>query len=271
VSGLGSNDVLKSRTSEQAPTPKTSMDLPTQCASYALEMMSHGGIRHHAIGASIIDENITLQYYSHSIILYSKPFNFVADFPRFLSVLLQLMSLGRKEWGFANLMPNLAFKIPEVNADRRRPFLSLYRGQSLAVGGQSFVLEDFLNQQHGIIGRGTCVIGAKSDQGVEAVVKFSWRESGRTPENEFIERARVLALTGKDENGIANHLPHILGRYTDDHWMKLGSQCEPRHLQVMVFTKLIPITQLTDVKELAEAIRGIFKCSCSPVVSLEGN
>jgi hypothetical protein len=85
MSGSGSNDLLKSRPSERVHTPKTSIDLPTQCASYALEMMSHGGIRHHAIGASIIDENITLQYYSHSVILYSKPLNFVANFPRFLS------------------------------------------------------------------------------------------------------------------------------------------------------------------------------------------
>jgi hypothetical protein len=117
------------------------------------------------------------------------------------------MSLGRKEWDFANLVPNLAFEIPKVNADRRTPFLSLYRGQSLDVAGQSFVLEDILNQQHGIIGRGTCVIGARSNQGVEVVVKFSWRESGRMPENEFMEQARRLVPPGKDENNIANHLP----------------------------------------------------------------
>jgi hypothetical protein len=135
------------------------------------------------------------------------------------------------------------------------------------VGGQSYVLEDIINQQHGIIGRGTCVIGAKSNQGVEAVVKFSWPAKGRMPENEFIERAQGLAPSPEqDKNSVANHLPRILGRGIDDQWMKLGSECEPRRLQIMVFSKLLPITQLTNAENLAEAIRGIFKCSCSPLL-----
>jgi hypothetical protein len=247
------------------------MDLPTQCGSYALEMISHGGIRHHAIGASIIDENITLQYYSHSTILYSEPLNFVADFPRFLSVLLLLMSLGHEDWGFTSLVPNPPLNNPKVDLDRRRPILSLYRGQSLTVGGQSYILEDIINQQHGIIGRGTCVIGAKSSQGVDAAVKFSWPASGRVPESDLIERALNLASPpGKDENSMAHHLPCILGRGIDDHWMKLGSECEPRRLQIMVFTKLIPITELTNAKDLAEAIRGIFRCSCSSLFVSSG-
>jgi hypothetical protein len=230
-------------------------------------MMSHGGIRHHAIGASIVDQNITLQYYGHSTILYSEPLNFVADFPKFLSVLLQLMSLGHREWGFAKLVP----KVPKVILEKRRPILSLYKGQSLQVGERSFVLGDILNQQHGIIGRGTCVIGAKSDQD-EAVVKFSWREPARTPENEFIERAlKHLPSTGEDDNSLKHHLPNILGHNTDDHWIELGDECEPRYLQIMVFTKLTPITALTNADDLAEAYRGIFKCSCSLVVSLERN
>jgi hypothetical protein len=231
------------------------MDPATQCASYALEMMSHGGIRHHTIGALIVDEYITLQYYGHSVIIYSKPLNFVADFPRFLSLLLRLISLGRQEWGFASLMPSPNFKIPDVTADRRRPFLSLYRGQTVKVSGKSFVLEDIIDQQHGIIGCGTCVIGAKSDPDVEAVVKFSWRESRRKPENEFIDWARrFIPPPGKVYDSIADHLPCILAFHTNNHWMQLGSSCEPRHLQIIVFTKLIPITQLTNAKDLAEAI-----------------
>ena len=189
VQDLGSNDVVKSRTNEQAPTPKITTDLLTQCASYALEMMSHGGIRHHALGASIIDNDITLQYYGHSIILYSKPFSIVDDFDQFLSVLLLLMSLGHQGWGFADPVPTSAFPDSTVDFDKRKPYLSLYQGLHYQLGGQTFVLGDILHQQHGIIGRGTCVIGAQSTQGVEAVVKFSWRESERTPENVFLEQA----------------------------------------------------------------------------------
>jgi hypothetical protein len=270
VPDLGSNDVLKSRTSKQAPTPKTTTDLFTQCASYALEMMSHGGIRHHALGASIVGSNITLQYYSHSIILYSKPFNIVDNFAQFLSVLLLLTSLGHQGWGFADLVPTPPSRTPQWIFDKWTPYLSLYQGVHYPLGGQMFVLGDILYQQHGIIGRGTCVIGAKSTQDVEAVVKFSWRESKRTPENVFIEQALRCAPRREDDNSIARHLPSILGHKTDDGWMMtLGAKCEPRHLQIMAFAKLTPITHITKVNDLAEAYRGIFKCSCGLVVSLE--
>ena len=258
VLGLGSKEVMKSQPSEQAHTPTSSLDLPTQCASYALEMMSHAGVRHHVIGASIVDEKITLQYYNHSAILYSEPLNFVAEFPRFLSVLLRLMLLGHKDWGFADLSPSPTFKIPQENAGRRKPFLSLFNGKSLRVKEQLYILEDIIHQQHGIIGRGTCVIGAKSDQSVAAVVKFSWPASGRMPERDFIERAR----DHDKNNDMDNHLPKVLAHAVEDHWAKPGSKCEPRQLQIMVFNKLTPVTQLTDAKDLVDAIRGIFKCSC---------
>jgi hypothetical protein len=264
------NDVLKSRTSAQASTPKSTTDLFTQCASYALEMMSHGGIRHHALGASIVGSNITLQYYGHSVILYSKPFNIIDDFAQFLSVLRLLMSLGHQGWGFADPVPTSSSHTPPWIFDKRKPHLSLYQGLHYQLGGQTFVLGDILHQQHGIIGRGTCVIGAESNQGVEAVVKFSWRESERTQENVFIEHALRHAPPREDVNSIARHLPSILGHKTDDRWMTtLGSKCEPRHLQIMAFAKLTPITHITNVTELAEAYRGIFKCSCSLLVSLE--
>src|SRR5438477_11111372 len=71
----------RSKSFNQPPTPTQSHvpNLPVQCASYALEMMSNGGLRRCVIGASVTDEYITLQYYDHSIIIYSEPLNFVTD------------------------------------------------------------------------------------------------------------------------------------------------------------------------------------------------
>ena len=128
---------------------------------------------------------------------------------------------------------------------------------------QSYILEDIINQQNGIIGRGTHVIGATSGQGVAAVVKFSWPTSCRVPESDFIEQAWGHILEDEDENNIGNNLPKILDHEVDKHWMKSGSNCEPQQLHIVVFCKLTPVTQLTNTKDLAEAIRGIFKCSCS--------
>ena len=42
-----------------------------QCAGYALEMLSHGGLCSHVIGALVTDDTIQLLYYDRSIIIVS--------------------------------------------------------------------------------------------------------------------------------------------------------------------------------------------------------
>jgi hypothetical protein len=52
----------------------TSPDLSMlQCASYSLEMLSHGGLRSHVIGALVTDDTIQLLYYDRSTIIVSEP------------------------------------------------------------------------------------------------------------------------------------------------------------------------------------------------------
>jgi hypothetical protein len=52
----------------------TSADLSMlQCASYALEMLSHGGLHSHVISALVTDDTIRLLYYDRSIIIVSRP------------------------------------------------------------------------------------------------------------------------------------------------------------------------------------------------------
>jgi hypothetical protein len=264
IPGSGGDIAPESMTSKLMYAPQNATNVPTRCASFALEMMSHGGLHHHVLGASIIDGEITLQCYDHSNIVFSEPLNFVADFPQFLFVLLLLMSLGRKEWGFVTALPCPAFAIP--NGLQCQPFLSLFRGQSIILGGQSYTLEDIIYQEYCIIGRGTFVIQAITHQD-DFVIKFNWPHRS-THEANVLEHAWKYART-KPHCHIANHLPRLLYHESDD-YRKSGKG--DRNLEIMVFSRLMPITQLTDAKDLVEAIRGIFRCSCILlVISLERN
>ena len=56
-----------------------------QCASYTLEILSHGGLRSHVISALVTDDTIQLLYYDHSIIIVSRPVNFLEDPSRFVA------------------------------------------------------------------------------------------------------------------------------------------------------------------------------------------
>jgi hypothetical protein len=55
-----------------------------QCASYALEMLSHGGLRSHVIGALVTDDTIQLLYFDRSIIIVLRSVNFLGDLSRLL-------------------------------------------------------------------------------------------------------------------------------------------------------------------------------------------
>ena len=256
----GDRDAVRiSKPREREHVDKLPADLPTQCASYALEMMSNSGPRHHVIAASIIDAEITFQYYSHSVILYSEPLNFVIDFPRFLSVLLLLLSLKWEDWGFVTALPPPKFNVPYEAP--YKPSLSLFHGQSICLGGQSYTLANIIYQQHSIIGRGTCVIEAKSDQDVDVVAKFSWLPSGRMPEDQFLRLA--WSHVNNDSLDMADHLPRVLYHEVNDYWKRPDDTYEQRSLQIIVFDKLFPISQLTEAKDFAAAMRGIFRCTRS--------
>ena len=64
-----------------------------QCASYALEMLSHGGLRSHVISALVTDDTIQLLYYDRSIIIVLRPVNFLEDPSRFVAMLHAIANL----------------------------------------------------------------------------------------------------------------------------------------------------------------------------------
>ncbi|KAF8877714.1 hypothetical protein BD779DRAFT_1475111, partial [Infundibulicybe gibba] len=91
------------------PTASTTGDevepaAETQCASYALELLSHGGLRTHVIGALITDDQIELLYYDRSITMKSYALNFL-DRPREFVAWIAGWCLDTVGWGLDPALP----------------------------------------------------------------------------------------------------------------------------------------------------------------------
>src|ERR1700729_3290937 len=75
-----------------------------QCASYALEMLSHGGLRSHVISALVTDDTIQLLYYDRSVIIVSRPVNFLGDQSRFVAMSYAIANLTLPQLGYADVI-----------------------------------------------------------------------------------------------------------------------------------------------------------------------
>ena len=75
-----------------------------QCASYALEMLSYGGLRSHVIGALVTDGTIQLYYYDRSVFIQSEPLNFLKYPSGFVAMLRAMYNLPLSQLGYANLI-----------------------------------------------------------------------------------------------------------------------------------------------------------------------
>jgi len=242
-----------------------------QCASYALELLSHGGLRNHVIGALVSDNSLQLLYYDRSIILISEPFDFIVDHSHLVITLNALAGFNARQWGYALPPLEPAYSLPEPR-DRDR----LFDGLRLTLkNGRQLRLMDTIFHQHSLIGRGTCVVRAtcvgaevnKSD-GWEGtvIVKFSWPSKSRMAEPTIIEEARQMAVESGD-TWVLDHLPMVL--YSEDtEWTLLspvliellGNKYEKRVLRIMVQEELFPITDRRTAPELAVSFREIFRC-----------
>jgi Fungal protein kinase len=79
-------------------------DLDLQCASYALELLSHGGLRNHVIAAAITDRKIKLLYYDRSIMVESSSIDFINDDSCFIAMLNGFANLTPFQWGYEPLV-----------------------------------------------------------------------------------------------------------------------------------------------------------------------
>lgn len=251
----------------------------TQCASYALELLSHGGIRSHVIAALITDSSIELLYYDHSMVIISHPMDFVLDPPRFVAMLKSIQEFTLEQWGYALPLHPVHYKPPAMP-----PQKNIFNGLTLKLAnGCVLKFNATIHQPHGLIGRGTCVVGAKCikkgpgvvDDGWddELIVKFSWPAESRTAENEIIKK--ITAAADNDEHRwMLRHLPKVLHAEDKDccllseEMIKILGNYEKRLLRILVLEKLTPITERTTASDLAVSYREIVQCVFSCCLQL---
>jgi hypothetical protein len=167
-----------------------------QCASYALEMLSHGGLHSHVISALVTDNTIQLLYYDRSVIIVSRPVNFLGDPSRFVAMLHAIGNLTLPQLGYADIIK------PAPLLDNPRQTTDIFDGLELTLSdGTRLVLGSTIYHQHGIIGRGTCMVRAicvekmkgrgADDDGWDSplIVKLSWPAKSKISENSIIEKA----------------------------------------------------------------------------------
>ena len=118
-----------------------------QCASYALEMLSHGRLRSHVISALVTDDTIQLLYYDRSIIIVSRPVNFLEDTSRFVAMLHAIANLTLPQLGYADVVK------PAPLLDNPRQTTDIFDGLELKLSdGTRLLLGSTIFHQHGIIG-----------------------------------------------------------------------------------------------------------------------
>ncbi|KAK0199694.1 hypothetical protein DFS33DRAFT_1364371 [Desarmillaria ectypa] len=145
-------------------------------------------------------------------------------------------------------------------------------------------LGDIIHRQRGLIGQDTCVVLARSSAwpGRELVVKISWPGIHRDSEKKLMDAAKAKAdeMAGKDKrHWVLDHLPEILHsqdfRFNDKdspqrRLMELLIEAayadgkafiyEERLLRITVSERLFPITDLTNVKDVAQVFLDILQC-----------
>ncbi|KAF7326535.1 Other 1 protein kinase [Mycena venus] len=229
--------------------PEKEEDPRTQCASYALELLTYGGLRNHVIGALVKNNLIELLYYDRSIIVKSESFNFAQDTVRFITMLKGVADLTENQWGYHSLLnaPHPTELYPSQGV-LTHPFggsdIKLNNGRSLTMGETIF-------QSHGIIGRGTCVSRAKMEVNGTEKDPPNWGSnlaiSGFSTTSPKILHAEQKEF---DEDSPQRRL--------SEHF---GEVYELRVLRIVVQERLRPITELTTAAKLSEAFHGIFKCT----------
>ncbi len=147
------------------------------------------------------------------------------------------------------------------------------------------ILGDVVYRQGGLIGRNTCVVTCMSSEwpGMQLVVKISWPSIYRDSEKKSVDAAKAKAdeIAGKSKrHRVLDHLPEIL--YSQD--FRFNDKDSPQSrlmellikdeyvngkvfiyeeqlLRITISERLFPITDLTNVKDIAQVFFDIFRCS----------
>ncbi|KAF8874970.1 hypothetical protein BD779DRAFT_228936 [Infundibulicybe gibba] len=270
-SGVGASGGSKAQT-----TSTTLKETPeTQCASYALELLSHGGLRTHVIAALVTDDSIELLYYDRSIIIKSEPFNFITDQKQFVAWVIGMIRLDSAGWGFDPVVPHVR-RYTDITATGKIS-KSLYNDSGMKLGpGWELRIKGTIFNAHCIIGRGTAVFlaevegtpkGRELSKKKTVIVKLSNPAKSRLSEIEAVTTAHRQAASDERTKKFLKNLPLIID-YEDraagrvqmallGHFKDLYELRVPR---AIIMEQLFPITELVDAASAAPVYRDIVEC-----------
>ncbi|KAJ7767986.1 hypothetical protein DFH07DRAFT_808337 [Mycena maculata] len=252
-------------------------DPKLQCASYALELLSNGGLRSHVVAVLVSRNSLELLYYDRSIVVKSEPLRFTDNTATFLAVLSGFAHLHSRRWGYPALLEPPA--IPQALPPKppKGFWRGMYKDHVLKLGDHwKLTLGNILFRAHGVIGRGTVVVQATVTScprldlnGKTVVVKWSWVPKTRIPEVDIVNGVRQHGIE-QDRPEMLRHLPDI---YHSQQFDALTPECqrslfqnlpagtyEERVLRVIVQEELRPIDELEDPVKLAQAFKQNFEC-----------
>lgn len=273
---------MKREQEKEQKEPQTRVNHSIQCASYALELMSHTSPSTHRVGFLVNDDKIQIQYYDRSRVVVSPEVSFIENRAVLIEILDCLTSATPMQWGFLEgITPPDPQEIPRFYTRNNAKFSYLSLSTFTCENNAVLKLDKVIFRHHAIIGRGTCVVSARSDylgwKGRALVVKISFTPDTRPAERYYLNEIRKLAVQDKNED-ILDHFPEMLlfqkfpssatavQDRVHEHFKKLSElgeggkvEYEMRNVQLLVMTRLKSVKSLDQGIDVKEVLKGVVK------------
>ena len=277
---------------EPAKDAKEQKETRLQVGRYFLEQLSAPALRSHATVGVVDRDRIQFYHANHSVILVSSAISFstrdsASEIEKFIAIVIAFSRLSLRDGGILDHLcnsqllknnmklstSNIACTTLEMLEESR---LVLKKGRKRL----ELTLGEFISEEPSFTGRGTAVLHAAPSEGnSDLVVKISWPESGRVPEDEFLEKAIKKAKSSKRHKWALMHLPHLVlsqsvdfdpdsthGRvaelFDEPEFVSGEYKYERRTLRIIVQERLYPLKMLTDVKEIAQVLLDVACSAC---------
>ncbi|KAJ1304225.1 hypothetical protein OPQ81_008622 [Rhizoctonia solani] len=219
------------------------------------EMLRCSYGRRNAIGLVIIDAVLWIWWFDRQGTIQSTGIDFIEDLPRFLVFLGAIQRFNLSDWGFdLDLDPSMLTRHFAAGSDEAKhgsTTAELAINQNLTIRFSTDVSKKLPHEVFCINGRATNVFEVTSPmlEKVPLVAKLYW------PNKDQLDEATIIELTCKDAPHLRDHLPHVFGsldidpigtaHIREELGISSNSSRFPRLLRIIVFERLIPITDLS--------------------------
>ena len=194
------------------------IDLAPQVCRYLLEMFSVPLLRSHTTVGLVDRSRLQLYHANRSVILVSSAINFSDGdgLDKFIAVIIAFQRLSFEQSGILNthLEGNTELvkgkDVLEGEKVTRKGHRLILPTSGAEEGRFVVTLGEVISRHLAIVGRSTVVLKASSDkwQDENLVIKVSYPDSCRVPENEFLEKADEEAKQTEGE-WATKHLPRV--------------------------------------------------------------